>query len=159
MKKKRARISMAIQWTSGTRDTVLELQRRIGISWNFHGIFCIKVSRGWMFLMSPWVGSSGWHWKLWKLWKLENTENEAVVLALRRLCHCCNVSNFVGKSICFLWFQWLPQVCHWKPNSNGWSAASEGGASGASFVQKVTGNDFRPRNLNSFEISWTTRLI
>ena len=98
--KKRARISMAIQWTSGTRDTVLELQRRIGISWNFHGIFCIKVSSGWMFLMSPWVGYSWWHWKLWKL---ENTENEAVVLALRVcvIVVMC-VSNSLGKSIWFL---------------------------------------------------------
>ena len=104
MKKKRARISMAIQWTSGTRDTVLELQKRIGNSWNFHGIFCIKVSSGWMFLMSPWVGYSWWHWKLWKL---ENTENEAAVLALRvcvvvvmyqilleNLCGFCGSSDF-----------------------------------------------------------------
>ena len=157
MKIKRARISMAIQWTSGTRDTVLELQKRIGNSWNFHGIFCIKVSSGWMFLMSPWC------WLLlvtlkaleaWKHWEW------SCGACASRVCSCCNVSNFVGKSMWFLWFQWLQQVCHWKPNSNGWSAASEGGASGASFVkEKVTGNDFRPRNLNSFEISWTTRLI
>lgn len=68
--------------------------------WNFHGIFCIKVSSGWMFLMSPWVGYSWWHWTLWKL---ENTENEAVVLALRVcvIVVMC-VSNSLGKSIWFL---------------------------------------------------------